>query len=52
MGLDVEFVDERNMCCQDCRGNFKCIATFQWTCSGMCEPLKNIPIVHKSCPQY
>ena len=51
MGLDVEFIDERGMCCQDCRGNSKCIATFQWGCSGMCEPLKTIPMVHKSCPQ-
>ena len=52
MGLDVEFVDERNMCCQDCRGSGKCIATFNWGCSGVCEPIKNIPLIHKSCPQY
>ena len=52
MGLDVEFVDERNMCCQDCRGNSKCIATFQWRCSGVCDPLTNIPVIHNSCPQY
>ena len=52
MGLDVEYVDERNMCCQDCRGNSKCIATFQWRCSGVCDPLTNIPIIHNSCPQH
>jgi len=52
MGLDVEFIDERNMCCQDCRGNGKCIATFQWRCSGVCDPLTNIPVIHNSCPQY
>ena len=52
MGLDVDFVDERNMCCQDCRGQGKCIATFQWRCSGVCEPLTNIPVIHNSCPQH
>ena len=52
MGLDVEYVDERNMCCQDCRGNSKCIATFQWRCSGVCDPLTNIPVIHNSCPQH
>lgn len=51
-GLDVEFVDERNLCCQDCRGDNKCIATFQWRCSGVCDPLTNIPVIHNSCPQY
>ena len=50
-GLDVEFVDERNLCCQDCRGDNRCIATFQWRCSGVCDPLTNIPVIHKSCPQ-
>ena len=51
-GLDVEFVDERNLCCQDCRGDNKCIATFQWRCSGVCDPLTNIPVIHNSCPQF
>jgi len=38
-------------CCQDCRGNKQCIASFQWGCSGVCDPLKNIPVIHNSCPQ-
>lgn len=56
IGLDVEHIDERNMCCRtppDCEwkaqaGNV-CIAAFDWTCSGICKSVERIKDVHAKC---
>ncbi|KAK1263264.1 Beta-1,3-galactosyltransferase 7 [Acorus gramineus] len=56
IGLDVEHIDERNMCCgtpPDCEwkaqaGNV-CIASFDWSCSGICKSVEKIKDVHTKC---
>ncbi|XP_072973799.1 beta-1,3-galactosyltransferase 7-like [Typha angustifolia] len=56
IGLEVEHIDERNMCCgtpPDCEwksqaGNV-CIATFDWRCSGICKSAERIKYVHAKC---
>ncbi|XP_068648139.1 probable beta-1,3-galactosyltransferase 8 [Aristolochia californica] len=56
IGLDVEHVDDRNMCCgtpSDCEwktqsGNV-CVASFDWSCSGICKSVERMKEVHYSC---
>ncbi|XP_010245068.1 PREDICTED: beta-1,3-galactosyltransferase 7 [Nelumbo nucifera] len=56
IGLEVEHIDERNMCCgtpPDCEwkaqaGNV-CIASFDWSCSGICKSVEKIKDVHERC---
>ncbi|KZV50925.1 beta-1,3-galactosyltransferase 7 [Dorcoceras hygrometricum] len=56
IGLEVEHIDDRNMCCgtpPDCEwkaqaGNV-CIASFDWSCSGICKSIENIKFVHEQC---
>lgn len=56
IGLDVDHIDERNMCCgtpPDCEwkaqaGNV-CIASFDWSCSGICKSVENMKHVHEKC---
>ncbi|KAL8205261.1 hypothetical protein R6Q57_008812 [Mikania cordata] len=56
IGLDVEYVDDRRLCCgtmPDCEwkaqaGNI-CVASFDWTCSGICRSVDRIKEVHKRC---
>uniref|UniRef100_A0ACD5ZW60 Uncharacterized protein n=1 Tax=Avena sativa TaxID=4498 RepID=A0ACD5ZW60_AVESA len=56
IGLDVEHVDERSLCCgtpPDCEwkaqaGN-PCAASFDWNCSGICNPAERMEEVHRRC---
>ncbi|CAI9277825.1 beta-1,3-galactosyltransferase 7 [Lactuca sativa] len=56
IGLDVEHIDDRNMCCgtpPECEwkaetGNV-CIASFDWSCSGICKSVERMKQVHKKC---
>jgi hypothetical protein len=56
IGLEVEHIDERNMCCgtpPDCEwkaqaGNV-CIASFDWSCSGICKSVEKLKEVHSRC---
>ncbi|XP_048335098.2 probable beta-1,3-galactosyltransferase 8 isoform X1 [Ziziphus jujuba] len=56
IGLEVEHVDERSMCCgtlPDCEwraqaGN-ACVASFDWQCSGICKSVERMKKVHSSC---
>ncbi|KAL0462174.1 UNVERIFIED_CONTAM: Beta-1,3-galactosyltransferase 7 [Sesamum latifolium] len=56
IGLEVMHIDDRNMCCgtpPDCEwkaqaGNI-CVATFDWSCSGICNSVERIKIVHVKC---
>ncbi|XP_073010969.1 beta-1,3-galactosyltransferase 7 isoform X2 [Typha latifolia] len=56
IGLEVEHIDERNMCCgtpPDCEwksqaGNV-CIASFDWSCSGICKSVDRMKDVHAKC---
>ncbi|PSS10370.1 Beta-1,3-galactosyltransferase [Actinidia chinensis var. chinensis] len=56
IGLEVEHVDDRRLCCgsrTECQ--FKalsgdvCVATFDWSCSGICRSTERIGGVHKRC---
>ncbi|KAL1309973.1 beta-1,3-galactosyltransferase 7 isoform X1 [Arachis ipaensis] len=56
IGLEVEHIDERSMCCgtpPDCEwkaqaGNI-CVASFDWSCSGICKSVEKIKFVHSKC---
>ncbi|PKI67707.1 hypothetical protein CRG98_011920 [Punica granatum] len=56
IGLDVEHVDDRRLCCgtpPDCEwkaqaGNV-CVASFDWTCSGICKSVERMKEVHRRC---
>ncbi|KAI8569930.1 hypothetical protein RHMOL_Rhmol02G0316100 [Rhododendron molle] len=56
IGLDVEHVDDRNLCCgtpTDCEykaqaGN-PCAASFDWSCSGVCQSVERMEEVHQRC---
>ncbi|XP_071736582.1 probable beta-1,3-galactosyltransferase 2 [Rutidosis leptorrhynchoides] len=56
IGLDVEHIDDRRLCCgtpPDCEwkaqaGNV-CVASFDWSCSGICKSADRIKDVHKRC---
>ncbi|GAB4844848.1 Beta-1,3-galactosyltransferase 7 [Ancistrocladus abbreviatus] len=56
IGLDVEHVDERSMCCgtpPDCdwkaQAGYVCAASFDWSCSGICQSVEKIKYVHEKC---
>ncbi|XP_047054288.1 beta-1,6-galactosyltransferase GALT31A-like [Lolium rigidum] len=59
IGLDVEHVDERSLCCgtpPDCEwkaqaGN-PCAASFDWNCSGICNPAERMQEVHQRCWEH
>ncbi|KAL6338037.1 hypothetical protein AAG906_010603 [Vitis piasezkii] len=56
IGLEVEHIDDRNLCCgtpPDCEwkaqaGNV-CVASFDWSCSGICKSVERIKDVHARC---
>lgn len=56
IGLDVEHIDERRLCCgtpPDCEwkaqaGN-TCAVSFDWKCSGICDSVENMQWVHNRC---
>ncbi|GMH00295.1 hypothetical protein Nepgr_002134 [Nepenthes gracilis] len=56
IGLDVQHVDERSMCCgtpPDCEWKAQagsiCVASFDWSCSGICQSVEKIKHVHEKC---
>ncbi|GAY35194.1 hypothetical protein CUMW_014870 [Citrus unshiu] len=56
IGLDVEHVDDRRLCCgtpPDCEWKAQlgktCVATFDWRCSGICKSVERIKEVHELC---
>ncbi|KAL9273933.1 putative beta-1,3-galactosyltransferase 8 [Drosera capensis] len=56
IGLEVEHIDDRSMCCgtpPDCEwktqaGNV-CVASFDWSCSGICKSIDRMKDVHNTC---
>ncbi|XP_021816515.1 beta-1,6-galactosyltransferase GALT31A isoform X2 [Prunus avium] len=56
IGLDVEHIDERSLCCgtpPECEwkaqaGN-PCAASFDWSCSGICKSVERMEEVHQRC---
>ncbi|CAJ2649500.1 unnamed protein product [Trifolium pratense] len=56
IGLDVEHVDDRSMCCStppDCEWKAQagdiCAASFDWKCSGICRSVERMVEVHQRC---
>ncbi|GLT29400.1 hypothetical protein SLA2020_042720 [Shorea laevis] len=56
IGLDVEHVDDRRLCCgtpPDCewkaQAGYICAASFDWRCSGICRSAERMMEVHKTC---
>ncbi|CAL9043411.1 probable beta-1,3-galactosyltransferase 2 isoform X1 [Musa acuminata AAA Group] len=56
IGLDVEHIDDRKLCCgtpPDCEGKARagntCVASFDWNCSGICDSVDRIKEVHRRC---
>ncbi|PIN11014.1 Galactosyltransferase [Handroanthus impetiginosus] len=58
IGLEVEHIDDRSMCCgtpPECEwkaqaGNV-CVASFDWSCSGICKSVDRIKDVHAKCAE-
>ncbi|XP_074320256.1 putative beta-1,3-galactosyltransferase 2 [Silene latifolia] len=56
IGLDVQHIDDRRLCCgtaPDCEwkaqaGNV-CVASFDWSCSGICRSVERMGEVHRRC---
>nr|GEU53770.1 beta-1,6-galactosyltransferase GALT31A-like [Tanacetum cinerariifolium] len=48
IGLDVEHIDDRSLCCQTPPGNM-CAASFDWSCSGICKSVERMKDVHRLC---
>ncbi|KAF8060373.1 hypothetical protein N665_1219s0003 [Sinapis alba] len=56
IGLDVEHIDDRSLCCGtplDCEwkgqaGN-PCAASFDWSCSGICKSVDRMLEIHQRC---
>ncbi|XP_078444357.1 putative beta-1,3-galactosyltransferase 5 [Wolffia australiana] len=57
IGLDVVHVNEGSMCCKtiECEEKTKagniCVASVDWECSGICEPVERMKLVHQSCSE-
>ncbi|XP_019200569.1 PREDICTED: beta-1,3-galactosyltransferase 7-like isoform X3 [Ipomoea nil] len=56
LGLEVEHIDDRNMCCgtpHDCEWKLQagnaCVASFDWSCSGICKSVQRMKGVHERC---
>ncbi|XP_044358736.1 mitotic spindle checkpoint protein MAD1 [Triticum aestivum] len=56
IGLEVEHVDDRSMCCAtppDCewkkRAGNVCVASFDWSCSGVCRSVDRMKLIHDAC---
>ncbi|CAH9142950.1 unnamed protein product [Cuscuta epithymum] len=56
IGLDVEHIDDRNLCCgtpPECEWKLQagnaCVASFDWPCSGICKSVDRIKHVHDKC---
>ncbi|KAL0326266.1 UNVERIFIED_CONTAM: Beta-1,3-galactosyltransferase 7 [Sesamum radiatum] len=56
IGLEIEHIDDRNMCCStppDCewkaQAGSMCVASFDWSCSGICKSVEKMKFVHERC---
>ncbi|KAH7859642.1 hypothetical protein Vadar_003657 [Vaccinium darrowii] len=56
IGLDVKHIDDRRLCCgtpPDCEWKAQagktCVASFDWSCSGICKSVERIKEVHRRC---
>ncbi|KAI5084151.1 hypothetical protein GOP47_0000320 [Adiantum capillus-veneris] len=56
IGLDVDHVDDRKLCCgtpPDCEWKLQagnaCAASFDWSCSGICNSVERLKHIHQKC---
>ncbi|KAJ4820082.1 Hexosyltransferase [Rhynchospora pubera] len=55
IGLDVNHVDDHEMCCQtpECTSRARngkiCAASFDWNCSGICNSVERMEEIHQRC---
>ncbi|KAH7296316.1 hypothetical protein KP509_26G019000 [Ceratopteris richardii] len=56
IGLDVDHIDDRRMCCgtpPDCEWKLNagnaCVASYDWSCSGICNSVQRLWHIHKKC---
>mmetsp|Transcript_13969 Transcript_13969/g.42127 ORF Transcript_13969/g.42127 Transcript_13969/m.42127 type:complete len:589 (-) Transcript_13969:1356-3122(-) len=56
LGLDVDYVNEKRMCCAnqaECtrarRKGHDCLGFFEMSCAGVCNPEVRLPQLHKDC---
>ncbi|CAH8332804.1 unnamed protein product [Eruca vesicaria subsp. sativa] len=55
IGLEVEHIDDGNFCCSTPGCQMKanagevCVASFDWTCSGVCRSVNRMWMVHMIC---
>uniref|UniRef100_A0A7N0TQL8 Hexosyltransferase n=1 Tax=Kalanchoe fedtschenkoi TaxID=63787 RepID=A0A7N0TQL8_KALFE len=59
IGLDVEYVDDKRICCPSTSECFinkltaqTCIAVFDWACSGICRSVDRMSEVHQVCGEH
>ncbi|KAK4338050.1 hypothetical protein RND71_042537 [Anisodus tanguticus] len=50
IGLEVEHIDDSNLCCGTPPDNV-CVASFDWSCSGICKSVERIKHVHTKCSE-
>lgn len=58
IGLEVEHINEHSMCCgtpPECEWKAQagsvCVASFDWSCSGICKSVDRIKEVHAKCSE-
>ncbi|XP_060208048.1 beta-1,3-galactosyltransferase 7-like isoform X1 [Lycium barbarum] len=58
IGLEVEHIDDRSLCCgtpPECEWKAQagsvCVASFDWSCSGICKSVQRIKHVHAKCSE-
>ncbi|CAA7400887.1 unnamed protein product [Spirodela intermedia] len=56
IGLDVDHTNDMSLCCRtlpDCEKKAQtgdpCVASFDWSCSGICRPVERMASVHAMC---
>eukprot|EP00250_Pteridium_aquilinum_P016733 c23263_g1_i1 orf=639-1805(+) len=55
LGLDVEQIDDKRMCCStlECEGKLQagaaCVASFDRSCSGICNSVERLKGIHRKC---
>ncbi|MCO5593526.1 hypothetical protein L7F22_047540 [Adiantum nelumboides] len=55
IGLDVEQIDDKRLCCStlECEAKLQagaaCVASFDRSCSGICNSVERLRVVHKRC---
>lgn len=56
IGLNVDHIDDRRMCCgtpPDCEWRLQagnaCVASYDWSCSGICSSVERLKSVHQRC---